>query len=608
MKTNLSDRKISLKTLAIISTIVFVFLLGFSMSVQAYTIRQKELNSPVSQYLRENYGVNSIEEYEAKLEQEAWPNYSRQMEALASEYPELNLPQNYMQAGTSTYQPPTLKSEQPFYAVVLGEPVVSLQVFSLSGLSLLGLAAVPCIKKRKQLRQALILGIVVLCVFSVGYFVGFVSSQTGTITIEPGSFQTEASYVIFTDGTTIYARNGTTGAIDYSGTNAASVINSALSALTSGGKIFLKAATYEIGTTIYLKDFITLSGENHYATVLKATAAITVLDTPFTGGYVNQYIVIENLMVDGNGIATKGIHFPVWRGRIRNVEVRSVAGDSIHIEGNVNSAIENVIEDVVTQNVGMTTAGSAGIRLGTKATDNIIRRHIARDSDYGVYVGAAGNIITNSHYYGLNKNCIYIAPVEYVQIVNNYIEGSGEHCIFVAAGQHKSLLIADNVFTGEHYVNNTYDAIYFDGASGNWALGGTVIGNVLYRSSSIVSRYFINLNYPARMEVTDNKIYESADVGTAMINIANSQGNLIIKNNQGFVTENSGTATIPSGQTSVTVNHGLAGTPTVVIITGSTSDTADAYVSAKTSTTFTITVPSPVGGDRTVYWYAEYKP
>jgi hypothetical protein len=53
---------INYKTIAILSLLVFVFLLGFSLSVQAYRISQQELNNPVSQYLRENYGVNSFEE------------------------------------------------------------------------------------------------------------------------------------------------------------------------------------------------------------------------------------------------------------------------------------------------------------------------------------------------------------------------------------------------------------------------------------------------------------------------------------------------------------------------------------------------------------------
>jgi hypothetical protein len=117
---------------------------------------------------------------------------------------------------------------------MFSEPVTALQVFSLSGLGLIGLTAVPPIRKSKHLKQALILGIVVLCVFSIGYFVGTISAQTGTITVEPGSFAETASYVVWTDGTYVYAKNGKTGAIEFSGTDAASVIQSALNALTSG--------------------------------------------------------------------------------------------------------------------------------------------------------------------------------------------------------------------------------------------------------------------------------------------------------------------------------------------------------------------------------------
>jgi len=67
----------------------------------------------------------------------------------------------------------------------------------------------------------------------------------------------EPSYVIFkeTIGATDYyfAQNGKTGAIDYGGqsnaggvdgTNASAVIQSAINALTSGGKIFVKEGIY----------------------------------------------------------------------------------------------------------------------------------------------------------------------------------------------------------------------------------------------------------------------------------------------------------------------------------------------------------------------------
>jgi len=51
--------------------------------------------------------------------------------------------------------------------------------------------------------------------------------------------QTEASYIIWTDGTTYYAKNGTTGSIEFSGADKAIVIQAAYDSLTAG-KILLK--------------------------------------------------------------------------------------------------------------------------------------------------------------------------------------------------------------------------------------------------------------------------------------------------------------------------------------------------------------------------------
>lgn len=49
----------------------------------------------------------------------------------------------------------------------------------------------------------------------------------------------QCSYLIFTDRITTYAQNCDTGTIDYSGTIAATVINSAIAALTNGGLVFI---------------------------------------------------------------------------------------------------------------------------------------------------------------------------------------------------------------------------------------------------------------------------------------------------------------------------------------------------------------------------------
>jgi len=317
-------KTINYRTIAILSLLIFVFLLGFSFSVQAYRISQQELNSPVRQYLRENYGVNSIEEYQAKLEQEIWLNYSRQMEALASEHPENNfsewrIPDIYRQYGTSSYQPPKITPQQPFYVAVFSEPVTALQTFSLSGLGLIGLAAVPPIRKNKHLKQALILGVVILCVFSIGYFIGLTTAQTGTITVEPGSFAETASYVIWTDGTYVYAKNGKTGAIDFKGTDASTVIQSAIDALTSGRtwkeKVLIKGnftvkkqsgKTYAIGLDSY--------------TILEIQGKLTLADN-------------QNCDVIANKDQSNGNHFiEIIGGTINGNKANQTSGCGIKIK------------------------------------------------------------------------------------------------------------------------------------------------------------------------------------------------------------------------------------------------------------------------------------
>ena len=78
-----------------------------------------------------------------------------------------------------------------------------------------------------------------------------------------------------------------------------------------------------------------------------------------------------------------------------------------------------------------------------------------------------------------------------------------------------------------------------------------------------------------------------------------------VRRNDGvYVTENQGVATIASGGTSITVNHGLNVTPVVVMLTGRGPETADAYVNTISSSQFQIMVPAAVTAARDVMWEA----
>ena len=70
------------------------------------------------------------------------------------------------------------------------------------------------------------------------------------VVIEPGSGVETASYIIFQDDEGwVYAKNGSTGEIEFSGTDASEIINDAIGNLASG-RIFFKKGTYEVGESI----------------------------------------------------------------------------------------------------------------------------------------------------------------------------------------------------------------------------------------------------------------------------------------------------------------------------------------------------------------------
>ncbi len=76
--------------------------------------------------------------------------------------------------------------------------------------------------------RTLAIVIVTAIVFTgLGSAISATSPTTPTV-IQPGSMVTSGYYTIFNDGSTIYAKNGTTGAIDFSGTNIATVVNEAI--------------------------------------------------------------------------------------------------------------------------------------------------------------------------------------------------------------------------------------------------------------------------------------------------------------------------------------------------------------------------------------------
>lgn len=91
------------------------------------------------------------------------------------------------------------------------------------------------------------------------------------------SLNEPSSYTIYTNGTTTFAKNGTTGTVDYSGTDADAVIQSVATVLqsTNGGLIYIKDGNYPFDTQLWIYKNTTV--EASYGTKITASMVGAVI-------------------------------------------------------------------------------------------------------------------------------------------------------------------------------------------------------------------------------------------------------------------------------------------------------------------------------------------
>jgi len=318
-----------------------------------------------------------------------------------------------------------------------------------------------------------------------------------------GSFVKPASYIIFKDGSTIKAVNGTTGAIDYSGTDAATVINNAIAALTSGGVVFIKAGNYVLTTSILIGlPNITLAGEG-VDTVISCTANSSFNLVVAGNGVPAINTTIKNLKIDAtNQVKADALYGIVINSTSNNskvlgCEVMETGHGAVYILAPDCTVADNYIHDtfgdniilqstgqVVSRNICDTTGLHNNISL-VSVTNSIIANNICRNSaNYGIAlenlgtgpctgIVVADNMIYSCHMSGIRvypqwagvdsadyctlEGNVIASPVTgggttyagidlhsgaHIQIVGNHIYNSGYYGILVILGNN--VLIGSN--------------------------------------------------------------------------------------------------------------------------------------------------------------------
>jgi len=543
--------------------------------------------------------------------------------------------------------------------------------------------------------------------------------------ISASNLKSTASYIIWKDGSTYYALNGSTNEIDYSGTDGNSIIQNAIDDVYAdgGGTVYLKRGTYSDVENILLKSGVSIIGEGNEATILQSpspqTNPIFISDATYVNG-----ITIADLQVKGDSKGSHGIDLHNFNQfiddcRIDNVVITNcdygiygsqddrtwlltrcdinncntglyiqnnhpyvyecrfaycgtgIGGSSITHMPIIGSILER--NDIGIDGSNMTSSRIIGCRLTWNNDYDIILHdeslvsschfNNAKTQVAAIKILSIHNKIDNCKLEynsggSYSKGFIYFATNApfYSTISNNHldycngdfiyfsIEMSGTASFYSTINNNQldictgNFIAIDNINNADiqyclvisNFIANLKE--YFINTSGYNFNHNSIINNWIYFTGDLGSNAVINI--PTTYSVYGNIIANnylvkagtcgygmSIDARTSIVSlnrmrgtqiqIVNSNSDSIIKNNIGYTSENSGSSEITGtgSDTSFTISHGLATTPSQVLVTPTNSSMASAtwWVSAKSSTTFTITFSTaPSNGDKLSFdWYAE---
>jgi len=416
-------------------------------------------------------------------------------------------------------------------------------------------------------------------VFVLRFYIGSATAQTAQIYITPQSFAEPYSYIVFKDADGLAkVKDGMTGQVVYASSDDASAIQYAVNALTSGGRILIKRGIYLIRSTIIISNpAVYIEGEtlgwNDNGTILRLDADVDMIvydgvdSHKFFGG-------IRSIYLDGNGRKGKGIWIKGYFSDIHfeDMVVNHFGDTGILFMPDSGKAVWNVwiVNSLIE---GCSNYGGIAFKSPSAAVDRvrIISVHLSGNT-YGIY-----NDKSNTYR---------------VEVIGGSIEQNVYHGIFIYAGDFRIIGVAIND-NGAGKPNN-FDGIHL----GNPTSNTIIIGCDIWNKVTSNQRYAIyeepgsdyNIIAYNRVQGATGAIYRSG-VHTKVV------GNI------GYTTENSGTATIPAGQTRVTVSHGLALAPSKVLVTP--YGNARVWVENITNTSFDIVTDTAPTADLTVAWYAE---
>jgi len=372
----------------------------------------------------------------------------------------------------------------------------------------------------------------------------------------PSDQHEEASYIIFKKNGNVFARNGETGDIEFSGTDAATVMQDAINALgANGGVITGKIEQqFEISSTIDPRDNLVLRN-------LRLRAADELNDNVIKSSAKRSNVTIKNCILDGNKANQTYtgnradhtlVNFPNDDENIRIVDNElydGLAGAAIGLGGPaINPHIEgNFIRDMGTSDTpcdGIFCSNTRG-RIEGNWIKNVTDTPIANDD--GQEVNVINNVIWNTDSWNTNISQASQGITPYAKTRN--WEGRIEGNIIVNLGAD-----ADGITNysdtgnevraeviGNYLVADLHDGVYI-GTDGHWCeISGNYIDSPSFRAidlrapESYVSNNIIRSPDDQAIAIVENRIAINGNRikfgGANGIWIASGYGNLSVTGN-----------------------------------------------------------------------------
>jgi len=360
----------------------------------------------------------------------------------------------------------------------------------------------------------------------ITFYTGYTLAQSGNTFIISEGIYPQATYTIWEEGSTYYAKN-IYGAIDYSGTNATTVSNNAYSQLTNGGTVVFAQGTYIISGQI--------EPTNNTVTYGYGAKFVKQATSEYTVNLLNSYnVTIQGLEVDGQNIADRHliVAFPagnhltfrdlwlygattkptgagLWIGGalggisegdvlIDNVRVEYTEGHCISLKrishvrvvnsflsnqephtplgtGYGGVTLENVTDAIIANN-NLENNGEVGAYLASYTANVCISNNVIRGNNYGIRLSGGnhydtsitGNVIVDNLEQGIRVS----GQFNGLSVTGNTIVYSGTDGIYL-----KNYGNGSSVISGNSITFNGDNGIYIDHAHYLTISGNTILHN-----------------------------------------------------------------------------------------------------------------------------------